>query len=100
MDYNSWIKFLRDKYQKTALEKDILDTADELFKNPFDMDTAKKQVLKNNSIHPDICAAIAALPTTERYPNRAPTEEDLGYNLYYQLDFLIMKEVEALNRGK
>lgn len=101
MDVTSvMIEMLRQKKEITPLEQDILDTWDELLKNPFDSDTAKVQVLKNDSMHPDVRAAIAALPTTERGSLRKVTDGDLRYNLNHQLGFLIAKEAEALNHGK
>ena len=47
MDYSFLIDLLRLKQEITPLEKDILDTWNELQKNPFDMDSANKQILSN-----------------------------------------------------
>ena len=64
MDYSFLIEYLRQKQHLTDLEKDILDTWNELQKNPFDRSAAQKQVIQNNAKHPEIFVAIAALPTT------------------------------------
>lgn len=47
------------KDKRTSLEKDILDTWNELYKQPFDEKSAKKQVDSNDITHPDIDSAIA-----------------------------------------
>ena len=41
MDYNILITFLQEKQYLTDLEKDILDTWNELQKNPFDRSAAQ-----------------------------------------------------------
>ena len=66
MDYSFLIDLLRLKQEITPLEKDILDTWNELQKNPFDMDSANKQILSNKISHLDIAAKGNALPTYHR----------------------------------
>ncbi|MEI3050979.1 MAG: hypothetical protein V8T32_05710 [Ruminococcus bromii] len=68
MDYSFLIEYLKQKQYLTDLEKDILDTWNELQKNPFDRSAAQKQVIQNNAKHPEIFVAIAALPATELVP--------------------------------
>ena len=91
MDYNFLIEYLRQKQYLTDLEKDILDTWNELQKNPFDRSAAQKQVIQNNAKHPEIFVAIAALPATETRPFEA-TDSDIRYNLEKQLAALAAKE--------
>ncbi len=64
MDYSLLIAYLRQKQYITDLEKDILDTWNELQKSPFDRSSAQLQIMQNNAKHPEILAAIKALPTT------------------------------------
>lgn len=45
MDYSILINLLRAKQIVTPLEKDILDTWNELQKTPFDMDSSQRQIL-------------------------------------------------------
>lgn len=92
MDYSLLIEALRQKKEITALEKDILDTWNELQKEPFDRDSAQKQVIQNNASHPDIFAAISALPTTVVRPFAEATDNDIRYNLNQQLAALAAKE--------
>lgn len=49
MDYSLLIAYLRQKQYITDLEKDILDTWNELQKSPFDRSSAQLQILL---IHP------------------------------------------------
>ena len=92
MDYNILITFLQEKQYLTDLEKDILDTWNELQKNPFDRSAAQRQVIQNNAKHPEIFVAIAALPATETRPFEQATDSDIRYNLEKQLAALAAKE--------
>lgn len=92
MDYSLLIAYLRQKQYITDLEKDILDTWNELQKTPFDYRSAQMQVMKNDAKHPEILAAIKALPTTVIRPFDQVTENDIRYNLGEQLEALAMKE--------
>lgn len=92
MDYSFLIEYLRQKQYLTDLEKDILETWDELQKNPFDRSAAQRQVIQNNAKHPEIFVAIAALPATETRPFEQATDSDIRYNLEKQLAALAAKE--------
>lgn len=92
MDYSILIAFLRQKQYITDLEKDILDTWDELQKNPIDCISAKDQIRTNNTKYPDVFTAVAALPTTVVRPFKQATESDIRYNLENQLVALTAKE--------
>ena len=92
MDYSFLIEYLKQKQYLTDLEKDILDTWNELQKNPFDRSAAQKQVVQNNAKHPEILAAIKALPATETRPFEQATDSDIRYNLEKQLAALAAKE--------
>ena len=50
MDYSILIALLRAKQYLTDLEKDILDTWDEWKKEPFDYNSAQRQVMQNLSL--------------------------------------------------
>jgi len=94
------IEVLKAKSIITPLEKDILDTWNELHKNPFTRESAERQAVMNDANHKDIFDKIALLPTTVPKPRYAITENDIRYNLANQLDMLIEKERNALNGGK
>lgn len=83
---------LRAKQYITPLEKDILDTWNELQKYPFDMKSAEHQVVSNNINHPEIAAVLTAMPTTVQKLRENITEKDLRYLLTTQLLGLSEKE--------
>lgn len=94
------IEVLKAKKMITPLEKDILDTWNELNKNPFTMESAERQVTMNDANHKDIFDKIALLPTTVLKPRYAITESDIRYKLTNQLSMLIEKEWNAQNGDK
>ncbi len=98
MDYSILINLLREKQYLTDLEKDILDTWNELQKNPFNMHSAAQQVHFNDDKYKDIAAMVAALPTTVKKPCEQITELDLKYNLTMQFTALAAKEGWLTNR--
>ena len=101
MDYNTLlIDTLRAKQYITPLEKNILDTWNELQKYPFDMNSAEQQVISNDINHPKIAAMVTAMPTTVQKPRENITETDLRYLLTMQLSGLIEKEREATRNGQ
>ncbi len=101
MDYISvLIDVLRAKHCITPLEKDILNTYDELQKMPFDMNSAERQVVSNDIKHPKIAAAVTAMPTTVPKPREQITETDVRYLLSMQLSGLIEKEREEKRNGQ
>lgn len=92
MDFGILIAALKAKQCLTDLEKDILDTWNELQKTPFDRISAQRQVIQNNVKYPDIFAAISARPTVSVRPFTQVTESDIQYNLKEQLAALALKE--------
>lgn len=101
MDYNALlIDELRVKQYITPLEKDILDTWNELQKYPFNMNSAQRQVVSNNISHPKIAAIVTAMLTTEAKPRGQITEPDLRCLLTIQLFILFEKEIEEIQNGK
>ena len=99
MDCSLLIAYLRQKQYIADLEKDILDTWDTLHKNPFDTESAQKQIISNDISHPDILAAITAMPDVIQKPFHEVTQEDMAFNLQRQLEGLIAKEMGALING-
>ena len=97
---NIMIEMLKQKKYITPLEKDILDTWNELQKYPFNMNSAERQVISNDINHPKIAALVTAMPTTVPKPREQITETDLRYLLTMQLSGLIEKEREATRNGE
>ncbi len=82
---------LSQKAELSSLEKDILDTFNELYKSPFDRNSAERQIIQNNEKHPEIFFAISELPTTEFRSFSNSTNEDIRSNLGMQLELLAAK---------
>lgn len=98
MDLKSFlIKMLKQKQFITPLEEDILDTWNELQKQPFDVNSANRQIVSNDINHPQIAVAVTVLPTTVQKTRGQITVQDLQYVLSMQLDGLVAKETEVLN---
>ena len=93
------IEMLKQKKYITPLEKDILDTWNELQKYPFDMDSAEHQIISNDINHPKVAGMVTAMPTTVPKPREQITETDLRYLLTMQLSGLIEKEREETRNG-
>lgn len=95
MDQNGLIiAMLKAKQYITPLEKDILDTWNELQKVPFDMNSAERQIVSNDANYPQIAAIVAALPNTVPKARNQIAEIDLQYILSMQLSCLIETEDE------
>ena len=93
------INVLRFAKRITPLQKDILDTWNELQKDPFDKESAQKQIVSNNVNHPDVFVVIQASPDVVQKPFDAVTQEDMIFNLNRQLDCLAAKEMEIQING-
>ena len=94
------IEMLKQKKYITPLEKDILDTWNELQKYPFDMNSAEQQVISNDINHPKIAAMVTAMPSTVQKPRENITETDLRYLLTMQLSGLIEKDRAVTRNGQ
>ena len=99
MDYGILIAALKVKPYLTDLEKDILDTWNEIQKKPFDRASAQRQIIQNNVKYPDIFAAISARPTVNIRPFTQVTQSDIQYNLKEQLTALALKEGRPAEPG-
>ena len=97
---NIMFEMLKQKKYITPLEKDILDTWNELQKYPFNMNSAERQVISNDINQPKIAALVTAMPSTVPKPREQITETDLRYLLTMQLSGLIEKEREATRNGE
>lgn len=85
------IEILKEKRILTVLEKDILDTYNELSKVPFQHNTAETKIKENNLKHPDIFAAISILPNTTLKAFSQVDDDDMRYNLTQQLIAMCLK---------
>ena len=86
MDYGILIAALKVKPYLTDMEKDILDTWNEIQKVPFDRVSAQWQVIQNALKYPELLAVIIAV-----YFSTQGTV-DIRDNLEKQLMVLLVKE--------
>ena len=87
MDYNSLLfACLKEKEYLTDLEKDILDTWNEIQKVSFDRASAQRQVIQNALKYPELLAVIIAVYSSTQGP------VDIRDNLEKQLMVLLVKE--------
>ena len=93
------INVLRCTKQITPLQKDILDTCEELQKKPFDAASAHRQIASNTGNHLDIFTAISAMPGVIQKSAMDLTQDDMIFTLHCQLDGLVAKEWEAQANG-
>ncbi len=94
------IETVKQLANPSELEKDVLDTIEEISKQAFDMEHAQARIMTNYGKHPDLYAKIDALPTTVQKTSDQIQEMDLRYILHMQLDFLIEKEWEEKYLGQ
>ena len=93
MDYGILIAALKVKPYLTDLEKDILDTWNEIQKVPFDCVSAQWQVIQNALKYPEFLAVIIAV-----YSSTQGTV-DIRDNLEKQLMVLLVKEGRSAEPG-
>ena len=99
-ELSALINVLRCANKITALQNDILDTFDALQKNPFDKESAQKQILSNNINHPDVFIAISAMPGVVHKTAGNMTQDDMIFSLSRQLDGLVAKEIKTCINSK
>lgn len=99
MDYSVLIDFLYLTQTITSLEKDFLDTYNELQKNPFDMDSANWQILSNTISYPEIAGKVNPILAAIANPRSQVTAADRQYILQCHLAFLVAKEGKEQGYG-
>ena len=94
------INTLRFTNTITSLQKDILDTWNELQKTPFNFESAYNRIRNNNFSYPDVFPAISLMPKTVFKSAETLTQDDIIFTLNYQLKGLIAKEIVLQTNGK
>ena len=83
----------------SELEKDILDTLEEISKQSLNMEHAQTRIALTYKKHLDLYIKVNTLPTTVQKVSSQICETDLRYVLHMQLDFLLEKEWEEKHHG-
>ena len=89
---NAVLEFLKINGTITDLEKDILDTADKLFKQPFSREDVQKKVGENYQKHYDIIFSAGLVLGGNFMPFQDLSDKELRDNLCVQLIKLCEKE--------
>ena len=97
MKIKTLIEYLKQKQFITDLEKDILDSWNELQKQPFDRQGIEKKIMENNEKYREIFVVISTTPGIIKKPFVQVTNEDVRKNLIMQIEFLCAKEMEEKN---
>ena len=93
MNTTAYIKYFRQVQEKTSRQKDILDTWDEMNKNPFDRRTAINQAKKNKMNHSELVVEITVASVVVTRPWEELSDYDIYCNLQWQLEVLIGEEI-------
>ncbi len=93
------IEALKQLANPSELEKDILDTIEELSKQFLNMNDAQERIILNYGNHDGLFQKVNALPTTVQKRKDQIGEMDFRYILQMQLDFLLEKEWEETHHG-
>ncbi len=95
---NAVLEFLKLNGTITDLEKDIWDTADKLFKQPFSREDVQKKVGENYQKHYDIIFSASLVLGENFIPFQDLSDKELRDNLCVQLIKLCEKEDEELKK--
>ena len=95
---NAVLEFLKLNGTISDLEKDILDTADKLFKQPFSREDVQKKVRENYQKHYDIIVSAGLVLGGNFMPFQDLSDKELYDNLCVQLIKLCEKENKELKK--
>ncbi|MCI9598815.1 MAG: hypothetical protein HFE75_16375 [Firmicutes bacterium] len=93
------IESIKQLPNPSELEKDILDTLEEISRQSLNMNHAQARITLTYKKHIDLYAKVSALPTTVQKTSNQISEMDLRYILQMQLNFLLEKEQEERYHG-
>lgn len=92
MDIVSFI--LNELNQKNIIseeEKEMLEIIKELYKKPFDRQSAEKKANETYAKHSDLIYKVGSLPNVIKKDNHELSDNEIYDNLYAQLYFLFQK---------
>lgn len=89
------IEHLNSQRRLTDLEKDILDTLNEINKDHFDRTSAENKIRSNNISYPDLFAVMGAVAAAGAIPLPLPklSDDDIKNNLQLQFELLCAKRL-------
>lgn len=72
-------------------EKEMLEIIKELYKKPFDRQSAEKKANETYTKHSDLIFKVGSLPNVVKKDSRELSDKEIYDNLYAQLYFLYQK---------
>ena len=90
------LKYLKQKYDLSDLEKDIISTITKYNEQPFDRKGAEQKVIENNRKYPDILTAIEMVPGIRKIPFFEVPDEGVRDNLKMQIEAMCFKEYNII----
>lgn len=90
------LEYLKQKYDLSELEKDILSTITKYNEIPFDRNGAENKVIENNVKYKDIATAIKMVPGISVIPFTEVSDEGIRDNLKMQIEAMCLKEYNII----
>ena len=90
------LEYLKQKYDLSDLEKDIMSTLSKYNEQPFDRKGAEQKVIENNLKYPDISTAIKMVPGISVIPFTEVSDEGVRDNLKMQIEAMCFKEFNLI----
>lgn len=88
---------MKQKYDLSELEKDIVSTIIKYNEQPFDRKGTEQKVAENNIKYQDIFVVITAMPRISVIPFSEVSNEDVLDNLKLQIEAMCFKEYTIIN---
>lgn len=90
------LEYLKQKYDLSDLEKDIISTITKYNEYPFDRKGAEQKVVENNMKYPDIATAIKMVPGISVIPFTEVSDGGIRDNLKMQIEAMCLKEYNII----
>ena len=90
------LEYLKQKYDLSDLEKDIISTITKYNEQPFDRKGAEQKVIENNLKYPDISTAIKMVLGIRVIPFADVPDEGVRDNLKMQIEAMCFKEYNLI----
>lgn len=90
------LEYLKQKYDLSDLEKDIISTITKYNEYPFDRKGAEQKVVENNMKYPDISTAIKMVPEINVIPFSEVSDEGVQDDLKMQIEAMCFKEYNLI----
>lgn len=86
------LEYLKQKYNLSDLEEDIISTITKYNEQPFDRKGAEQKIIENNMKYQEIFVAITAMPGISVIPFSEVSDEEVQENLKMQIEAMCFKE--------